>query len=66
MKDKESRKLIAVSPEAYEHLKKASENTSRSLISLADAVITREIDWLNNPTKINEYFSMVKDEKNGQ
>ena len=54
----DSRKLIAVSNEVYDVIKSASEKSGVSLIKLADAVITKEINWLNDPVKIAEYFKM--------
>lgn len=58
---KNNNKLIAISPEIYEILKAGSEKSNIPLIRLADAVVTRGINFIKNPIKIAEYFSMVKD-----
>ena len=60
---KESRKLIAISPETYKLLSEGSEKSGVSMIKLADAIITKEINFLNDPVKIAEYFKMCNDKK---
>lgn len=56
-----SRKLIAVSPEPYKVLSEGSKKSGVSMIKLADMIITREINFLNNPVKIAEYFKMCNE-----
>lgn len=58
---KKERTQIFVSHSIYKNLKRASEKSGVSMIRLADAIITKEINWLNDPIKIAEYFKMCKE-----
>jgi hypothetical protein len=50
--------MLAVSDEVHSHIKDASLKSGVKVKSLIEAVITKELNWLNNPVKIANYFKM--------
>ena len=50
--------VIKIPEHSYQQLKRASVKSHVPIVSLIEAVITKEINWLNDPVKIAEYFKM--------
>jgi len=59
----QSHKMLIVSHATHALMKKASEKSGHRLQQLTEALITKEINWLNDPVKIANYFKMCSEDK---